>query len=1056
MKKFFKYVPVALGLMALASCSNDEFESQVAPVQKAGAGDIVVENEVLEWEGEGSTTRSYLSRDLKVRMYTTDDEMKVFDDNLNKYDLYAFSWNDPSTQTTGTFRRFNTASNLDAEPKWAIYPSVDDPTEQFGKWFYNKLTNNTEVQLTSTLQPTYAPDGTYQRSDTKFENPLYKDILPRWGKVAATGEGSALQTSLSYLTGVLRLQLNGAPDYADYVTVQLKDGSNYLKINGQFTTTLAINDVMQTAQFAAGPSQVFGDDVVTINIQNSGDLKGIDAKKSVVFVPLPVTDHAVDIEVKYFKLPSLTPVKEETFKDKTILRAKVYGHKAAVNFALDGTNTSSLNDAIELAEVAEDEALVIEASQTITVDPTTGENVIYIPNKKCKEIIVKLSKDIQGMSAGDKLFVKYKDIDGEGKFKGNVTIVGGTTASNSLDLNVLLDETPFTLVNNNNFGTAVNVDATEMVIDGANAYTEAKLKLSDNVKKLTVANDASIDKLTVKTNYKKLEEVNVLGTVSGVIDATDIDTDVNASGTGTLANNVITKGDISISDNATFNNALLTSQAGDIDIEVNSFTMVPGATFTATLGSISIKSTIASTQPNDITAGKDVTLAGEVAVSGAITAGQDFSIANKCTAANVDVKRDATINIEDEAVAVSETLKYNGAGKLNLFNGYVNTVDANNKAVGLYHGEKAGFTAIAVTSNDAKLAAKNASIWNGVQMKAALAPTYRKTTAGEIWTASQLGYALTLAPDFKLKSDIDLDNKDWKGIEHTGATVVEGNNYTISNINLVGVANGSNISAGFIAYANGAVTMSNINFSGVKTTMLELGKNLSGVGAIIGEAKATATLSNVNVKLATGYFGSMDGMKNIGANCIGGAIGHATGDATFKAVNVDINGAILAGHYGLGGFIGKADAKVEILTRPELGTTPKLTSGVTGLNKFEVTKVDLGSYDNDTKQGMTGYYIGTVNLGSSSNIITIEEAANVAPTFTVSRANLNVAFSVTGAKAYYYSQADQTLIGQSGFTSAWTVAKPTINGKVYQVYQSDAASIPVNQLYKVTVSTYQP
>ena len=48
MKKFFKYVPVALGLMAMASCSNDEFASESpAAQQSVKQGDLVVENEVL-------------------------------------------------------------------------------------------------------------------------------------------------------------------------------------------------------------------------------------------------------------------------------------------------------------------------------------------------------------------------------------------------------------------------------------------------------------------------------------------------------------------------------------------------------------------------------------------------------------------------------------------------------------------------------------------------------------------------------------------------------------------------------------------------------------------------------------------------------------------------------------------------------------------------------------------------------------------------------------------------------------------------------------------------
>lgn len=1071
MKKYFKLVPAALALMAMASCSNDLFTNDAPTAQAIQQGDLVVENETLEWDADKASTRSYLSGDLKVRMYTTADAIKAFDDELNKYDIYAFSWNDPSAETAGVFRRHNTATNLDGEPRWAIYPDVDG---QEGHWSYNKETNNTLVTLTSNLQPLYEPDGTYQKSDTKFENPLYKDVLPRWGEVTTTEGGAALNTSLKYLTGVLRLQLNGAPQYANAATVQVIDGTTPLKINGNFTTTLAINDVMQTAEFKAEAAVLAGEDMITVGIPYSQDLQGVDAMKSVVFIPLPTTDHSVNIEVKYYKATlnidgsinytTLVPgnlLKTETFDNKTIKRAKVYGHTTALNFATDATNASGVSDAIELEEVAKDKDLILTTNKAITI--TATDNIIYIPNKDCQSITVDLSAGIANATTSP-LIVKYKDVEGEGKYKNPVMIKTGATIAGNID--VQLDETPFILAQQNgNLFTTATIDASALTLVGAvanttTAYTEGTgLVLKDNVKTLNVATDASITAVSVATNYPKLETINVTGNgaVVGAIAATGIATEINAEGTASLGGAVTTKGDINISEKATWAGAL-TSSDGNIDIDMAYTAATTNAqNVEATKGNVSINSEdFVLTVTGTVTAGKDVALSGKTAATtGLITAGQDFSVIEESNAKDVNVKRDATINITGEAVAVSGNLTYTGDGKLNLFNGYVNTVIDGGNAVGLYHGETAGFTAIGKLTSTGTFASMNTSIWNGKQIGTTFTGTYAlETTTISVWTASQLGYQLTTAAGFTLQSDIDLDNKDWKGINATAPYTITGNNHTISNINIVNSA-ATITEAGFIANNTNTTTIDHLSFDGVKTTINQLSSTLVGVGAVIGKA-AGATLTNVDVKLATGYFGSMNGNKNVTVSEIGGVIGEASAAVTLTGVAVDATNAILAGHHSMGGFIGKATNNVTInnygYVDPTSGDWTEKASSVTGLTKMQVTLLDLGANGNDPNQGKTGYYIGSADL---SKTISISGAADVNPTFTVGGlVDLSKAFSVSGTPAQMnlYSAGAQSLIGQSGFAATGT---PSINGATYGVHVTSLTTTPNNVLYKVTVTPFQ-
>ena len=1066
MKNLFKLIPVALGLLAFVSCSEDDFSQKSASLQNAGEGDLIVNFEDLQEEGS-AFTRSYLSRDMKTRMYTTKDRMKVYDKELTaKYDIYQFSWK-ADDETAGVFRRLNTKSNLGASatPTYAVYPQLDN-TLQWGDWQYTEGTENSETWFTTTIPDLYEYDAAYLLNG-KNDTPLYEDVLPRWGKITATANGEALETNLSYLTGVLRLQLNGMPQYATAIKVQVMDGTTPLAIAGLFKTMLAKNDVMQEAEFAQTDLVVGGSDAIYVTVPENTDLIGDDAMKAVVYIPLVTTANSVDIVVTATSddytdtstYPSgiydnsITWNDCKTFANKTIKRGKIYGNSEAVNFAIDGETTTAISDAIVLAEGKADQALTLTATNTI--DVTNDEYIIYIPNKDVPEIIVDLSAGLTA-SGTKPLTVKYKDIDGEGKYPGKVTLI--TPSASAVDLDVDLDSTPFCYKSAGANTAALDIDATELVLDGTAAatYQEANLTLSSNVKTLTVAANSTIDALTVKNDaLKSLTAVNVLGKVTGAIDATDLACNVTATEEGKIGGATTTKGNINISKKATWGAAL--TAGGNITIDVAYASATTASYEIKADGNVSITSTGKELTIAEAITGKDVTLAKKVKAgdsSKKVTATQDLSVSDDShIVGGADVKRNATINVNTTASgddAVGGTLKFTGSGNLNLTQGLINIVDANNQTVGLYHGENAAYTAIGTLSNGSKFSAKNTSKWNG----ATDLGKYQVTVTDQIWTASQLGYQLTSAADFTLQSDIDLDNKNWTGIAPTAAYTISGNGHKISNINLVGNAGTTSEYAGFIGYPSDNVTISGFNFDGVKTTLKQNaeGSNIIGVGAVIGKTGKTATLTNVDVKLATGYFGSLNGTANEKISGVGGVIGFtgASSEVTLKGVAVDVNGATFAGWYGLGGLIGQASGNVTINKIAAVGDAPAKATSVTGLSEMEVTFLNTDAYDNDNNQGMTGYFIGTAVLSKS---IIISDVADINPTFTVGgKANLAKAFNVSGSKMYTYSKGAQSLIGQSGFAAG----KATINGTSYEVHMTDATTTPNNVLYKVTVTEYVP
>jgi hypothetical protein len=610
-------------------------------------------------------------------------------------------------------------------------------------------------------------------------------------------------------------------------------------------------------------------------------------------------------------------------------------------------------------------------------------------------------------------------------------------AGSGNNLHIQLDETPFQLAQSTTGGlfATYDIDANALTLTKSTAavsYAEPTFTLSDNVKTLNV-NGATINAITT---FPKLTAINVNegATVTGAINAGSPGVTANVTGSGSIGGSTI-GGNITATGN----------------IEIKEKCDATAAAITSTGGNVTLNNSNVLKYNNNVSAKKD------------------FSISGGSRATTVSVGRDATINIGAEDMAVSTKLAYTGDGKLNLFNGYVWEVDAANKTVGLYHGEKAGFTAIGKLSNGAKFAAKNVSIWNGNQPGYANFDTgglnlTDKGTANQVWTATQLGRQLFTVASFNLMTDVDLDNKDWAGIVNNAAYTITGNGHTVSKVNLVGQQEGTGSKnpwrAGFIAHSEANITVNGLTLNGVKTTIKQLDESklyLEGVGGLVGKVSsltATATFKLVNVKLAADYFGSMSGTENKEAKYIGGFIGQTNAPTTdIIGCTVDLTGAILSGYYSLGGFIGQSRNAVNFMNDPHVGDTPETKCAVTGLTQMWVSNLDT-SADNDVYQGQTGYYVGSAE---STSFVTIEGAADVNPTFTVKgKVNLNKAFDVKTVSGvtymFKYSAGDQSLIGQSGYTAARIA---TINGKTYTSKLSNSGSTPDNILYNVTVTEYQ-
>ena len=1111
MKKLFKFATAALAVVAMASCSNDDFSLNQVESQDLASGDLLVTMDELQDEGS-LMTRSYLSNDSKTRYYTQVDELKVYDNDLHKYDIYRYNFYN-SEKKGGTFKLVNSPSNVN-EAKWALYPKED---VQWGNWTFDEANNNSQTEVAMTIHGAFGDEMEYDAcydagNDLTQTTPLYKDVLPRWGAVEAIDGGDKLQTNLKYLTGVLRLRVAGITEYADHIMVKMFEGgveTNPIEMSGLFTTILGINNVPQVnaafkgtlaAMPSSAPELYDGvNDHIIVDLTTGSSLKASDAKKAVIYVPLVTTDKEVDIVV-YTSTDGGTTYKEcKRFENKKIVAGKIYGNSKTQNLAVDGDDPDAISDALELDESGE-ETVVLTAENPITVCADGAwmpGNTILIPNiSGAKEIIIDVTKGLDGCPGPQKtLYIKYKD--NADKFKGQVFLVTNAAGGNPVLLDVDLDESGFGYVGSaiDHANDALDIDAKAFVLGFNDEYfTKAKIaspintqygisriKLSNNVKAFGVAPYGQTDMIDA-AKYSGLEWAVVEGYVnSGGIQASGKEVLVDLQGEGVVDDAILTAGNINISDKAIANDDI-TSEAGDITIYNELDAAHTGYTY---LGSISAYTgNVSLNAKNDqfgadrvtfsqaISAGKDVTLDGIVDVDYDVVAGQDFTITGTAKTASgraVNVGRKATVNVEAQngaCIAVRGTINYQSGADyaLDLLQGYVYGVDATAGSVALTFADVPAYAAIGSTTSAWNIQPQNASIWNGDAEIAAYPyfSTYYEVDGASsdadgrpyVWTATSFGNQLiNPTAQVSLASDIDLNNEKWQGIDG-GAFDINGNYKTISNINLCGIKAQKN--AGLYARATGDFSAQKLTLDKVSTNIAAIsgGKYSYGTGALAGRVEGNATLSRVTATLTGDAFGS-NGSNNLQSGNIGGLIGAVLGDASLEGTQVDASAAALTGYYAMGGFIGKAGGKISAKMAEEDGSDPEMNLTVTGL-KFNVTYLDTenSSNVNDMEQGKTGLYVGTANLAKDIKLVDVP-ASDINTSLSISgKADESKAFYIESTtKRFFFNREEQTLIGQSGFNR--NTGNITVNGKKYDVYkEGEPYTAGAPKFYSLTLEAH--
>lgn len=183
MNKFFKFIPAALALVALASCSSDDDllssksldELNGQPVLK-----VTVNNDGI--------TRANAYGDNATTVFGDGDKLRVYDEKLQKFDSFKF-YTDADDASYFVIEDADNRYVAASDAKFALFGAE-------GQISYAGWNNGKNVALLKLQGAEYAEGTTADGVVT------YKSALPLWGEVAqATGQKYEFTTNLNRLTG---------------------------------------------------------------------------------------------------------------------------------------------------------------------------------------------------------------------------------------------------------------------------------------------------------------------------------------------------------------------------------------------------------------------------------------------------------------------------------------------------------------------------------------------------------------------------------------------------------------------------------------------------------------------------------------------------------------------------------------------------------------------------------------------------------------------------------------------------------------------------------------
>ena len=971
MKKFVKFIPAALAVVALASCSSDDL------FEKNGNADLSGKTINVYVEGDDQT-RTAIQEDEQTGnqfVWTAGDEFKLYGTVERLTNTYRF------TQTTAAAAEYSKTSaqaylvgndNLGTSLAYALYPNYDNSTDPALK---NKNFFNSEyfAQFEMVLPKTWAYDT------EKAQDGVYYAEFPMWGEANANHDA----VTFKYTTAFMRIELTGlsAASTAELIITadqqlcgrfigNVKEGGDP---NGAAVAYPALEPA--DAEVAAG----------TYTMQTAAQL-----------------NTAFTSDVLY---STLTPAQLKLQQVKITLDQFNNNDKRVIYLPIPCQNYGHLSMVLNYPN--EHRQDVVREGKPL---PLIGKRGAF--GKITKSFSVtdefKTPKDIN-----QELYNNRTDANPLNYISHvQMTVKGSTISATDPGLNTILMPSMATddVILNFDYGTApaITKDGTDDVL---------------YIKDLN-ADDPFTGKLVINTL------------------SIGMDIDIN-----------LPQADVQLigADDATYyyKNVFVH--------KAKSITFGDGTTVTKQ-GSGDIITDYANT-------------------------GATVLVEKNATAYSVRMKnKDAEVEVKGTAERVgfdrnNPTLTVTG-GTINFLRSYFVT-SSTDKATGTVTSTGA--------ANIKKVDAGEtnfefSSTWDG---ESAIAPQVI-SSAYTVYTAAQLAYfqSTTWTPadvTINLLTDVDLDGKNWAGINNTAKSVTIDatdthfgtnlagtkkvhtisklnlseklnadaalDNSTVGNLDIDGVGFISNAAAVQIAQPgliiDGVTCLFDCYRKGVynATTNPHYQFEVNNIGSLIGKATGAVSLTDVKVTLTSDFGYSVSTQ----AGNIGGIIGNAADDVTFDGVEFSTTG-VIAGYKNLGGFIGFTSGdNAKTATFKKQNGAANCSSRVTG--GFKVLYTDA-SNQSDKVQGTFGAYIGTTSTDVTINGNQIASYTNTASNLPYLTKNRKaIVDPVTGNFTIYNLALDQQYLGYFG-DEIPTGVDVSINGKTGKVAATSLpSSIGSSEIY---------
>ena len=846
------------------------------------------------------------------------------DDAMNVYDDELYKYD--------VYKFNNDAFYLEGKkileaPKYALFPGKDVVRGYFDRTIGKNGKTVAEFRIPQTIVYDASSE---QKVGRKV---LYAANLPMFGIASFNGD-KVYVSNLRHVCGVLKLELNDAFSNATWLRL-----SSSKKISGTFVAELdaSSDDARKAVALKEGKSDLITNDYMYI------DLRAIPSRSSVIYIPIipGINANADGLKLEYSTDATATKGGDITswtdtgmkFPKEEIKQNKLY--TCSNEFALTDMTPNKVNTLLN-QYVSSETSIDLTLANKFTIDNSTaGKNILIPALNSGVDVSLSLGKKFGSVategwinSSGSALTIE--DADDEDPFKGTFTL-------NISDIHNTMAGTANV--------TPITIDLPQANVKIVGDYTKmltgSQLLSIYSAKSVTIGDGTTETKVAPKDiKIGTVNELNIAAKATVKVTTLKENT---ASGFATPVNaklNVAGQIDGAVDFSGAYNGKLnLTSSLDDVDAKV---------------------------------------------ISG-----------------NVDFGGDVTIALAKEAEAIAGTLTMKGSkSELTMKQGYVNTIVVNTTNTGSWEDPYInvnldeitgdGLVAFLTLTETKGIAKFSESKWGGKKITNSTYKTKFTTansTAGCIYTASQLASFASIGGNTTLNNNLNLDDKAWPSYTQKGK--FEGVKVVAKDVNEDDRAYPTikklNISKGGLFSANTAdASVENITIDGVSTK--ELAAKLENAGAIYASTKTgtNVTINNVAVKgidLTSGVNAKSEKQQ---LNKAGGLVGK--NEATLKLTSATTEGSIV-GYHSLGGLVGDlADGSVT--------TDAKTKAAVAVSSDFPSGK------DMDIDYARIGGLIGTVTGSSATATI---DAATTATKPTHKFASLEYTSDEVAGAGYFYT-----------------------------------------------------